>query len=54
MHKFSIWLRTSSNPADINRFRSHTGKLSIALIHSKQEIKKNDNIHKKRSVKSIG
>ena len=23
---FSVWLRIGSNPADINRFRSHTGK----------------------------
>ena len=23
---FSVWLRTGSNPANINRFRSHTGK----------------------------
>ena len=22
----SVWLKTSSNTADINRFRSHTGK----------------------------
>ena len=25
MHDFSVWLRTSSNPVDINRFLSHTG-----------------------------
>ena len=24
---FLVWLRTGSYPADINRFRSHTGKL---------------------------
>ena len=29
---FSVWLRTSSNPADINRFQSHTGK-SIFFSH---------------------
>ena len=23
-HDFSVWLRTGSNPADIDRFRSHT------------------------------
>ena len=23
---FSVWMRTSSNPADNNRFRSHNGK----------------------------
>ncbi len=28
MHAFSVWLRTGSNPADSNRFRSHTGKYS--------------------------
>ena len=27
MHDFSVRLRTGSNPEDINRFRSHTGKL---------------------------
>ena len=26
IHDFSLWLRTSSNPADINQFQSHTGK----------------------------
>ena len=26
IHNFSVWLRTGSNPADSNRFRSHTGK----------------------------
>ena len=26
IHEFSVWLRTSNNPADINRFLSHTGK----------------------------
>ena len=25
IHAFSVWLRTSSNPPDINRFQSHTG-----------------------------
>ncbi len=25
IHAFSVWLRTGSNPADSNRFRSHTG-----------------------------
>ena len=27
MHAFSVWLRTGSNPADITRFRSNTGKV---------------------------
>ena len=33
---FSVWLRTSPNPSDINRFRSHTGKsfLEHKLISS--------------------
>ena len=26
---FLVWLRTSSNPADINRFRSHIGKANL-------------------------
>ena len=26
IHDFSVWLRTGSYPADINRFRIHTGK----------------------------
>ena len=25
IHGFSVWLRTGYNPADINRFQSHTG-----------------------------
>ena len=25
IHDFSVWLRTGSNPADIDPFRSHTG-----------------------------
>ena len=27
VHDFSVWLRPDSNPADINRFRSDTGKI---------------------------
>ena len=27
IHEFSVWLRTGSNLTDINRFRSHTGKI---------------------------
>ena len=27
IHDFLVWLKTNSNPADINRFRSHTGKI---------------------------
>ena len=26
IHDFSVWPRIGSNPADINRFGSHTGK----------------------------
>ena len=26
-YKFLVWLRTGSNLTDINRFRSHTGKI---------------------------
>ena len=26
IHGFSVWLRTGSDPADINRFESQTGK----------------------------
>ena len=26
IHDFSVWLRIGSNPVDINRFRSQTGK----------------------------
>ena len=29
IHNFSVWLRTCSNPADINRIRSHTGNIII-------------------------
>ena len=29
---FSIWLRTCSNPLDINRFQSHTGKSLPCII----------------------
>ena len=25
-HEFSVWPKTGSNPADINRFQSYTGK----------------------------
>ena len=26
---FPVWLRTGSNPLDINRFLSHTGKIAV-------------------------
>ena len=31
---FSVWLRTSSNPADINRFQSHTPKKTYRMTTS--------------------
>ena len=34
IHSFSVWLITSSNPADINRCQSHTGKLNLVLPFS--------------------
>ena len=35
IHDFSVWLRIGSNPADINRFRSHNGiiVLKYSLIY---------------------
>ena len=32
IHEFSIWLRTGSNPEDINRIGSHTGKNNTYLL----------------------
>ena len=34
IHDFSVWLRTGSDPADINQFRSHNGKEYIFNNHS--------------------
>ena len=31
IHNFSVWLSTSSYPADINQFRSHTGKKLLSF-----------------------
>ena len=31
IYDFSVWLRTDSNPADINRYGSHTGELQFVL-----------------------
>ena len=31
-YSFSVWLRTGSYSADINRFRSHTGKFLRNLV----------------------
>ena len=33
IHDFLVWLRTGSNPADINRFRSLTGKKKLCKYH---------------------
>ena len=33
IHDCSVWLRTGSNPADINRFRSNTRKCSFAFFN---------------------
>ncbi len=41
IHNFSVLLRTSSNPADIDRFRSHTEKylhLKLSYIEYTAEI----------------
>ncbi len=35
IHNFSVWLRTGSIQADINRFRSHTGICIPTLRFSK-------------------
>ena len=32
IHDFSVWLRTSYDPVDINRFRSHTGKYNFVFL----------------------
>ena len=32
IHDFSVWLRTGSNSADINRFPSHTRLRDLPLI----------------------
>ena len=32
VHDFSLWLRTGSDPADINRIPSHTGKIMLYSI----------------------
>ncbi len=34
MNDFSVWLRTGSNPADINRFQSHNGKQIATCMYS--------------------
>ena len=34
IHDFSLWMRTGSNPADINRFRSNTEKNNFIIIFS--------------------
>ena len=34
MHDFSVWLKTSSNPADIDRLRGDTG-ITFSFVFSK-------------------
>ena len=34
IHDFSGWLRTGSNPADNNQFRSHTGKNVLTICNN--------------------
>ena len=34
VHKFSLWLRTGSNPPDNNQFRSDTGKKKNGYFES--------------------
>ena len=36
MHDFSVWLRTGSNLADMNSFRSHTGNYFIKSTTANQ------------------
>ena len=31
-HEFSVWLRTGSNPADINQFQSHIGNEYLSSV----------------------
>ena len=40
IHHFSVWLRSGSNPANINRFRSNTEKRTIKLF-SKVKVTQN-------------
>ena len=35
--RFLAWLQTVSNPADINRFQSHTGKYLIIVFHQRSD-----------------
>ena len=42
IYDFSVWLRTVSNPVDINQFRSHTGKIFLILV-----VKKTNEISKR-------
>ena len=39
IHDISVWLRTGFNPADINWFRSHTGKgFLVVNINIKEKV----------------
>ena len=35
---FSVWLRTSSNLADVNRFRSHIGNSNEIFFYNKEPL----------------
>jgi len=37
IHDFSVWLRIGSNPVDINRFQSHTGKYFLLKSRNHKE-----------------
>ena len=39
IYYFSVWLRTSSYPPDINRFRSHDGKVFPIANRVKEKYK---------------
>ena len=57
MHDFLVWLRTSSNPADINRFLSHTAKKkNISKVQCEEATKYLDFIQEsyKQSAINIG
>ena len=36
IYDFSVWLTTGSNPADINRYRSHTDKKNAYLTYDER------------------
>ena len=46
IHDFSVWLRTASNLADINRVRSHNGKDILTCFEKINTAKKNARVTK--------